>query len=195
MSGLRVHLERIYSHLNRLQQPVVSLLQDGLSRDAVERKTKDLPIKLPSELLELYSWRNGTRVPKGSVLNDLHLLPGYYFLSLEDAISSYNAFKDDNRWNRHWFPVFANGGGDFYVAVCADEARETGEILCFLLGIPKDDLLVEFKSMEGMLQTVAACYDEEIFYARPDGYLDADDNRYVALVRELNPHLGSYDKL
>lgn len=41
--------------------------------------------------------------------------PGFYLLSLQEAIASYKVFVSDARWRTGWFSVFADGGGDFYV--------------------------------------------------------------------------------
>ena len=46
---------------------------------------------------------------------ELWLFPGLYFLSLGDATANYAAFLGDPRWRRGWLPLFADGGGDFYV--------------------------------------------------------------------------------
>jgi class 3 adenylate cyclase len=39
-------------------------------------------------------------VTPGTSLDDVHLFPGFYFLSLEDSISNFLAFRDDDRWLR-----------------------------------------------------------------------------------------------
>lgn len=36
-------------------------------------------------------------------------------LSLSDAVANYRSFVADPRWAHGWLPIFANGGGDFYV--------------------------------------------------------------------------------
>ncbi|BBE22195.1 hypothetical protein MN0502_10780 [Arthrobacter sp. MN05-02] len=49
--------------------------------------------------------------------------PGSYLLSLEEALSDYDTFKNDARWSPSYFPVFADGGGDFYVLGFAHETE------------------------------------------------------------------------
>ena len=67
------------------------------------------------ELEELYGWKNGTSIAGVAAVDDIHLFPGFYLLSIEDAVANYRAFAPDARWMGGWLPVFANGGGDFYV--------------------------------------------------------------------------------
>ena len=78
MSALTEALERI---LNWWQQngreQAASKLLPGLSYDEIEELVKDLPIRFPTEVYELYQWRNGSR-------ND----EGFYF-SLQEAIAIY----------------------------------------------------------------------------------------------------------
>jgi hypothetical protein len=41
--------------------------------------------------------------------------PGFYFLPLEDSIANYQTFATSRRWTTGCLPLFADGGGDFYV--------------------------------------------------------------------------------
>lgn len=85
-------------------------------------------IKLPEDLKALYLWKNGQKYDcyKTFVNNSM-------FEPLEDAL--YNAeessgmigydFLFENWWNKHWLPIFSNGGGD---SICYDlEGTFTGK--------------------------------------------------------------------
>ena len=183
-------LDSIISHLSLLDRPVVQRFQNGLGAQALEGHFEKLPIELPQEIRELYLGMNGTKINKGDVLDDLHFFPGFYLLSFEDAVNSYNAFKDDTRWRSSWFPLFANGGGDFYAVSCESGVTLQGEIIGFMLGKP--DQVAEFESLSSLLATMEACYAEGIFYASAEGYLEADDLKQAEVAKRFNPHLKLY---
>jgi len=73
--------------------------------------------------------------------------------SLKEALANYDAFRDDRRWNPHWLPVFANGGGDFLAVTCSEEPDSRGEVIHFR--IDESVHPVEFVSVSRMLDTVA----------------------------------------
>lgn len=183
-------LDHILFHLCQMQRPVVALLQEPLSAEAFSEYAAQLPFHLPSELGRLYAWRNGTRCKGGDILDDLHFFPGFYFLSIEEAMDCYRAFKSDPRWNRSWFPVFSNGGGDFYAVWGKEGPSERGEVVGFLLG--QSEQIVEYESLEAMIRTLSACYDEGVFWLDQNGYLEADDAAQMEIAKRYNPSLPFY---
>ncbi|MDQ6719297.1 MAG: SMI1/KNR4 family protein, partial [Candidatus Dormibacteraeota bacterium] len=96
------------------RKTTIALLRPGIPTRASEAMLRQHGLQVPFGLPELYAWHDGTDATTGVPLDDLHLFPGYYFLSLEDATRNYAAFRDDPRWNPAWLPIFANGGGDFF---------------------------------------------------------------------------------
>lgn len=191
---LSVSLATIESALRRLGREVLlQSLQHGLAAGAV-RSTLDL-IGLPStsELESLYGWRNGTASDSDSSasLDDIQLFPGFHLLSLEDAVTNYRAFVTDERWKPGWLPVFANGGGDFYVVDCSPAGA--GAVRHFWIdevGHP-----IEFSSLSAMLATLAAGFERGIFYVDHNGYLEMDDLVFGGLATELNPDVAYWREL
>ncbi len=142
-------------------------------------------LQVPFGLPELYAWHDGTDATTGVPLDDLHLFPGYYFLSLEDATRNYAAFRDDPRWNPAWLPIFANGGGDFFAVACRDGRSDWGGIVHFRIDEAEHPL--EFSSVEASVETIAAAYKKGVFYVDEHGYLEMDDSTWIALAAEMNP--------
>jgi cell wall assembly regulator SMI1 len=130
----------------------------------------------------LYSWRDGTQTA-GATLDDIQLFPGFYFLSLEEAIANYRAFVADPRWRPEWFPLFANGGGDFYLVDLGGQL--SGSVRHFR--IEESEHPVEFRSLPDMMRTLADAFDKGVFFVHPDGYIEMDDLRFATLAAELNP--------
>jgi len=146
------------------------------------------PYKLPSSgaLEALYSWHDGTRTTGCTTVDDLHMFPGFYMLSLEDALADYQAFFGDSRWDSGWLPVFANGGGDFYVVDL--NASQQGAVRHFR--IEESVHPVEFLTLSDMLRTIAAGFERGLFFVDAGGYLEMDDIEFAALAADLNPAVG-----
>ena len=81
---LETALERIVTWHKQHGRKMVNLLQPGLTAQAITAATAGLPLN--DDLVQLYMWRNGTRVSQEYVLNDHYFIRGYYLLSLEDAL-------------------------------------------------------------------------------------------------------------
>ncbi|HEX5856918.1 MAG TPA: SMI1/KNR4 family protein, partial [Microbacterium sp.] len=111
--------------------------------------------------------------------------PGFYFLSLEDATASYRAFRDDPRWTSGWLPIFANGGGDFYVVDL--DRNAAGGVRHF--GIDEAEHPIEFSSLATFLATLAESFRHGVFFVDEDGYLEMEDARFAELAAVLDPEV------
>ena len=179
-------LAAIETALQRLdRQVLVSSLQAGLQVETVRSSLSAAGLTSSGELESLYGWRDGTSTPGVAALDDIHLFPGFYLLSLEDALANHRAFASDPRWRATWLPIFANGGGDFYVLDLS--ATAGGSVRHFR--IEESEHPIEFGSLRALLTTVAAAFDRGIFFVDPSGYLEMDDLVFAELAAELNPDI------
>lgn len=142
-------------------------------------------LKSNSELEALYGWRDGTSTEGVAAVDDIHMFPGFYLLSLEDAVANYRAFVTDRRWSSGWLPVFANGGGDFYVVDLG--SQDESPVRHFR--IDESEHPIEFSSIKDMLRTLAQAFERGIFFVDASGYLEMDDLVFGTLAAELNPHI------
>ena len=193
MRSIEQHVDGILQHLTRMEMPVVHLMQDGLPRNEIQDRLGREGFMLPVEAQRIYACKNGTRVQEGDLLDELHFFPGFYLMSLEDAIASYKAFQVDDRWDQSWYPIFANGGGDFYAIVCSQEETDSGPVLGFIIGEHQQD--IEYESLTTMLETIEACYDQGVFYLSDKGHLDADDLAQAQIAKRCNPSIDLYNEL
>ena len=184
--------DSILSHLHRLKRPVVNLLNSPLNHNSIKSYEQEFPFKFPHCLRNLYSWKNGTEVRKGSALDDLHLFPGFYFLSMKDALAYYQNFLGDARWNSNWFPVFANGGGDFYCVHCEPTNLEKCTVLGFLLGEPETE--IEFLSIHSLFETINEAFEERVYFVDNRGYLEANSIFEIEIAQKRNPGVDYWDK-
>ncbi len=177
-------LNRILAGLERLEtRSDMKALRPGLSSREIGELLRSVELPVDPELVALYSWRNGTDTT-GRKMGEIDIFPGFYFVSLQDAVINYRTFVGDARWQPGWLPVFANGGGDFYVV---DLQQAHGPVRHFR--IDESVHPIEFGSVGAMLETWAAGFERGVFYADPDGYLEFDDAQFAALAAELNPDI------
>ncbi len=150
-------------------------------------------VELPStfDLERLYGWHNGTSSASSASLDDIQIFPGFHFLSLEDAVTNYRAFGSDPRWSPGWLPVFANGGGDFYVVDLS--LAGDGQVRHFW--IDAADHPVEFSSVTAMMRTLAQGFERGIFYVDANGYLSMKDLVFGQLSTEMNPEVAYWREL
>ena len=178
-------LTLILKFLNEWDMPVGSYLNEGLSQSEIEECFQAIDLKATDELIELFQYKNGTKVSEGTSLDDIQLIPGFHFLSLQHAIKDYLIFIEDEQWNPLWFPVFANGGGDFYAVDLSDSDGHSAPILGFIMGESEQE--IEYESLSAMLRTFSECVEAGIVFKSPNGFLEMDDSRLAEVAARLNP--------
>lgn len=178
-------LSTILTFLLKWQFPVCRFLNDALEEREIIDLFDSAALTPTIELLELYQWRNGTNVVKGTMLDDIQIFPGFHFLSLQDSISNYLGIKNDQRWNQNWFPIFANGGGDFYAIDLSQSTGASAPVIGFILG--ENEQNVEYQSLTTMLLTFCECYQKNVVYRTEDGYLEMDDDEQAKIALKHNP--------
>ena len=180
-------LNLILKFLKKWELPVCQLLNEGLTKSEIEKSFQQTELKLIAELIDLYIWRNGTDISEGTLLDDIQLIPGFHFLSLQHAIKNYLVFKEDERWNRSWFPVFANGGGDFYAVDLSHANNNSAPIIGFIIG--ELEQVVEYESLSTMLMTFSECFRSNVIFKTPEGFLEMDDSKLAKIARQFNPNI------
>ena len=180
-------LETILNYLRSLDAPVCSFFNKGLEEHEISNMFHVSGLKLTKEIIELYKWRNGTQVDSDKTLGEVEIIPGFHFLSLSDAISSYIAMKDDKRWSVSWFPIFANGGGDFYALELVKSKDVPSPIVGFMMGEVEQEL--EYESLDSMLLTFKECFEKEVVFKTKEGYLEMDDEKQAQIAKKHNPKI------
>ncbi len=187
MDDLEHSLAQIEAELKRLGRDfLVHLLKPGIPGEEVRSLLGSVGFTENSELLELYGWHNGTSTAGVAAVGDIQLFPGFYLLSVEDAIVNYRTFVTDARWVPGWLPIFGNGGGDFYIV---DLSSAVGDPVHHFR-IEESEHPIEFSSLSAMLSTLAQAFKRGIFFVDPSGYLEMDDFAFGSLAAELNPDVA-----
>lgn len=184
MSTLNSSLTQIERGLGLLRRTsVLRLLREPATAPEVRGRLSHFGLEPTSDLLELYSWHDGTDVGKARSLDEAQLFPGFYMLALDDACVNLQSFRGDARWGAGWLPIFANGGGDFYVVDLVD----LGQVRHFRL--EQSEHPVEFESVGAMATTIAAAFSDGVFFVDEDGYLEMDDESFAELAARVNPRV------
>ncbi|BCL36020.1 SMI1/KNR4 family protein [Nostoc sp. MS1] len=96
MSLLTEALEQILKWEQKHFPSQVTLLQPGLSDEEIDQITQDWSVQLPTEVRELYKWRNGS-IPDDIGLYD-YIFDGFTFPTLQDISITYQPGTEDDRW-------------------------------------------------------------------------------------------------
>jgi cell wall assembly regulator SMI1 len=178
-------LDEVVGHLTRLGCAVVPLIRPGLTASEIAQEEAKLPFALTEEIRAVYRWRNGVRAEDGAVLADVWFFPGFYLPRLEDAVQEFHDRKLGPQWRKGWFPLFADGAGDFYNVPCRKKATDAAPVIAFMHGEP--DQNVEYLDVTTMIETLADSYRQGAFFTDPDGALDMDDEAHGRIARQHNP--------
>ena len=176
-------LNEIEKSFQQLNHPCVDHLNPGLSSQKTQELFEEIPLQPNQDLHALYTWRNGSKDSEGITLGELAFFPGFHLMSLEESIQTYLELRERNGWNKFWFPIFASGGGDFYVMFLAPEAQ--GKILGFY--VFEEEAQVEYLSLKSMLATLKTCYEQGIIFRNEQSYLDMDYRKHAEVAHEINP--------
>ena len=178
-------LNEIEKSLQQLDHPCVDHLNPGISSQQIQELFEEIPLQPTQDLRALYTWRNGSKDCEGITLGELAFFPGFYLMSLEESIQTYQELRKTSTWNQCWFPIFASGGGDFYAMNLAPEAQ--GQILGFY--VFEEEGQVEYRSLESMLIALKNCYEQGIIFRNEQGYLDMDYRKHAEIAHDINPEL------
>lgn len=191
MSAIRAALERILECLQLQSPQMVQSLQPGLTSTEIAAKVADLPFQLPTEVVELYQWRNGSSYEPCCC----ELLPSYCFLSLDEAIRQYRLTIDiisyienwQEYFNPSWLPLFALDGNFYLVASDLDPSKPapiTYHDEYLSCGSGQE---FEFDSLTDMLQAVAECWEQGAYYADSYGYPETDEAKEIQIHLKYHP--------
>jgi len=179
-------LNKIDRGLGQLgRQFLLSSMGPGLGKEEVARKLSSVRLPSTPAFEAVYGWHDGTVTDEGTLVDDIQMFPGFYQLTLEEATVNYRTFLPDSRWSQGWLPIFANGGGDF----CVIDLSLSGVGVIRHFRIDEVYHPVEFLSLTDMMCTIAAGFEEELFYVDNRGYLEMDDDRFYDLAEAMNPNV------
>lgn len=191
MSAIRAALERILECLQLQSPQMVQSLQPGLTTTEIAA-IADLPFQLPTEVVEIYQWRNGSSYEPRCY----EILPCYCFLSLDEAIRQYRLTIDiisyienwQEYFNPSWLPLFALDG-NFYVVASDWDPSKPAPITYYdeYLSCGGSGQEFEFDSLTDMLLAVAECWEQGAYYADAYGNPETDEAKEIQIHLKYHP--------
>jgi hypothetical protein len=178
MSALTETLDRVLDLHTAINPNFASDLQPGLPREQIIEMMKDIIDRVPEELIELYEWHNGSDY-------DYCFLPCFNFQPLEYAIERRSNMYHENNDNR--LPIM-DCNGDAQLIIMFGGNSDTSPIYCRDM----ECCIYEqcFESLTTMIQTIAACFDEDLYWCDEESRLIQGRNydRYCQIHKQYNPN-------
>jgi cell wall assembly regulator SMI1 len=159
--------DKLYNFLKQINHPVLSSLKKGLTEDKIRELEIKYKINLPTSLKDLYSTYNGVNT-EGKTIGELSIFPNGIFLSLEESFSAFNVNTEHNYWEKSYFPICANGDGDFILVQLAPE-EDFDRIYWYSPSNTDFDCITSIYDNEfSMINTVIKCYEKGAYFIKSD---------------------------
>lgn len=180
-------------------------LEPGLSRSEIAEITKDLPVPLPQEVIELYQWSNGSRDRQYNYEFDDWLFDvgwgwgffmGMSLLPLQSAVDEYQkkiSFRREIVWQyqqlKEYIPDLTlclfegRECKDGYITIW--ENKEVCPVIFWNFKGGADEVISKYSSLTQMMLTIAETY-EEAYYIQSDGFFGKDENKASEIWRKYN---------
>jgi hypothetical protein len=156
MNNLIARIQRLIDLRGEIGYPVDQHFLPSLSREYIQRKISQYPFYFPEELIELYTWHNGTNEEDFLMFGDMA------WLSLENSISEYELMMEafwsegDNEEiglePEKMFPFAGLTGFNLYLSYPGQKMCPTLELP--IIGTGKGVLDPYYNSFTSMLDTV-----------------------------------------
>lgn len=168
--------------------PITSCLLKGLTEEEVKGRLHKVIKTAPSDLVELYKWKNGTNFPKDSKpLFDYN----FHIYNLNDAIEDFEAFQKLDPKDyfglsfKNLFPIFLSGGGEYYFYCFS--GPQNGKVLYHSPAEFGGEIVLAFDSLEKMFNSIYECYRQNIYYTDENSRLRVKSKEHSDLMKKLNP--------
>lgn len=159
------------------------LLNQGLSDGEIDAYFAPLGCFPPTELQELWRWRNGqSETADGAVMVWYHRL-----LPIEEAIQEYNFLLEEplTGWNPNWIPVFYFQE-EWYFVECQKKQVSASPLMYFFT---EYGFSHPYTNITTYLLTAAEAMEAGAVYVDAEGYMESKINELVAIHRKYNPGL------
>ncbi len=155
----------------------------GLNEELAAKKLREIPeISGNHDLFSLFSLRNGTKIDTGDDLLSIQFIPGYYLLSLDEAIDHYKSLLNNQVWKRGLFPILADGMGH-YIGI--DLNSSSKDYCCIFEYIEGYFPIIVYRSLSKLMETNTLSIRRGITTVK-NGELHLNEEAYSILAKEVN---------
>jgi len=173
MSAIRETLERIEVWLELNYLPGINALQPGLTLTEIQERIKELPFDLPTEVFELYQWRNGTKLEAHKL--QAMCFDSMIFCSLNYVIERTKEILEvanelDIKYDDELlFPIF-EFEGEYLASVMSINVQVNCSPIVYITKI--GEVSFKYPSLSTMLQVIARGYETGAYYVGRQGYIE-----------------------
>ncbi len=178
-----------------------TIIRPPATRQQILETEGKLGLEFNDELIELYSFANGTTIDEVTPCGKTGLFPIHSFLNLQDSIDYYErGFEPDDYFknldtgfkpNKKLFPFLDDGAGNCYWVDLNGNENHGRLYWTNTFGDQPDYL---FNSLTAMFQVIQECYELNIFWLDDDGYLDCDYKAFGEVSKKYNPDIDYWTK-
>lgn len=162
-------------------------LQAPLTENVIRNKLDELKKPIPEDLITLYKWKNGISFSGAAS----PLFDYCYLYNLDAAIDDYKRFQkldilmaSGNDYS-YMLPICLSGSGEYYF-ICFSNERK-GQIFYHSAGEFNGELVLAFKNLQDMFNSILECYSQKIYTYNLNGKWQIDFLKQESLMQELNP--------
>lgn len=196
MNRLSLLTEQLLFEIQKLELPVISILNEGLSLEKLLTFSTNSGYKLPENVVELYLWRNGTSLNKKKSYIDMEFFPYYYFMSFDNAINVRaslikqqkifkNFLNSKTPFKENFFPIFNSLDTTFILVDC----EKGNDSPLFEYITETSSLRICYDNIEAFLETLIECYKRRIYFKDKKNHLTVDLNREIDVIRTINKYV------
>lgn len=154
------------------------LFKPGISEEKLTSLEAEIHLfRFSEDVRMLYRWHDGAEEP-------LQIIPGYSFLTLEEAITEYKAQLEldggSEGYNPLWFPLFSYQGDNYCVILSKDEQLETK---MYFNAIEDTEIRIEYSNLETMIDIATHCFNSYA-YIFDEEYLEKDPKIFNQILED-----------
>ncbi|QIZ73022.1 HEAT repeat domain-containing protein [Oxynema aestuarii] len=186
-------LNRILSWIEQYKPWLVDYLQPGLSKNEIDELVKNLPVKVPPELYELYQWRNGA--VKGDLCKETAwIFENWTFKPLQEVLQIgqilyYGCLansKAESGYKLNYFSIFYPPQGPQQGVITMSRInKEFHYPVIFLDFEVWPETIKKYASLTSMMLTMAECYETGAYYHDAEAYERSYIASYPERVRQI----------
>lgn len=175
------YLEEYKRKLIAKDKKIECILTEGLQDDKISQILVQNGYIASHEIIDLYKWGNGANLMCGQILNDVYLIPGFYFLSLPKAIEMALEYRKPHpfpmpRWEVDWLPILSDDMRSNYLVDLSN--NETSKVIEFFA---EESEWKVFESIEMFFRFQLECIEQRVYFENRDKNWVSDYTKYTVL--------------
>ena len=166
---------------------------------------------LPSNLIDLYSWKNGTTVKYiklehyNEINSDSFIIPAWFFMDFAESVLHFKEKNDVFKYKKeYYFPFLFTGFGHYLTLKLIPERDKT--IVSdgiYIATKPRQKIYgnyLYYKNMNIFIESVIECYNHGAYYENTNGILSCNVQTESEICYKLTPnsshwHLQKFGEL